>query len=411
MQLAWGMLEAFFLGGCLFGLLRLRSRLGIFPLLIAIGVLQYLQVVLAIGLYVEILPGLTVSPGSAVIFPATLLGVLLVYVVEGTHQARQFAYGLFLANALLSTLTLLLGGHLSAPDVVRPVILPDALLWQNPRVLLVGTIALLIDALVVVAVYEALKAIRWVFLRVWISLSIALALDSVLFSVGAFVEDPRFVSILGAGMVGKLIFAAPYAAALAIGRRLLPDQAPDGAAGAVMELRTYRERYLAAQSEALRDALTGLRNRRALDGDLARIDRRSTYALLLIDIDHFKQINDQFGHLAGDEVLKLVAHTLDRSLRAQDVAYRYGGEEFAVVLPGAGHDIGLQVAERARIAVAELFDQADAPIEHPVTVTIGVAFSPVDAIDVEVLLACADRRLYHGKRSGRNRVVTRDTVG
>jgi diguanylate cyclase (GGDEF)-like protein len=272
----------------------------------------------------------------------------------------------------------------------------------------VGTAALLLDALVVVSIYEALNRMRSIFLRVWISLAIALVLDSVVFSVGAFVESPRFAALLGAGIISKLIFAAPYAAALAIGRRLVPARSPDGAEGAVVELRTYRERYLAAQSEALRDALTGLRNRRALDGDLARTTLQSTYALLLIDIDHFKSVNDRFGHLAGDEVLKLVAHTLDRSLRAQDVAYRYGGEEFAVLLPEANRLTGIQVAERARLAVAELFGRDDAPIDRPVTVTIGVAVAPADGPRSEDLLACADRRLYQGKRGGRNRVVAED---
>jgi two-component system cell cycle response regulator len=119
----------------------------------------------------------------------------------------------------------------------------------------------------------------------------------------------------------------------------------------------------------------------------------------MIDIDHFKRLNDEHGHQAGDEVLRNVAAALSCECRDFDTAARYGGEEFAVVLPGSGPDEARVIAERLRQAVAA------APAAVPITASAGVATYPAHAGDADTLVRAADDALYESKRSGRDRTT------
>jgi diguanylate cyclase (GGDEF)-like protein len=167
------------------------------------------------------------------------------------------------------------------------------------------------------------------------------------------------------------------------------------------------------------DVLTGWHNRRYLQNrlreELARCRReRTTLTCLMIDVDHFKRINDRHGHLAGDDVLRQVAHRIEGQVRGSDVAARYGGEEFVMLLPGTGRDAGGLLAERIRRAVADepvtITGNGSEPLA--VTVSIGVAehrASAAGAEDLRIageqLLALADRALYEAKAAGRNTVA------
>ena len=161
---------------------------------------------------------------------------------------------------------------------------------------------------------------------------------------------------------------------------------------------------------AVKDGLTGLYNRRAfgelLQQGLKRQDRQGgSFGLLLLDIDHFKKLNDSFGHPAGDAALRLVADTLHRVVREGDQVARYGGEEFAVILPGTDETGALQLAERLRHAL----EKAQVVFEGArlnVTASLGLAVWPGDGREPAALLAAADRALYAAKDGGRNRVVT-----
>jgi diguanylate cyclase (GGDEF)-like protein len=152
------------------------------------------------------------------------------------------------------------------------------------------------------------------------------------------------------------------------------------------------------------DPLTGLFNRNALEQRLAELDgQRSSeaeglsHALLLCDLDHFKRINDQLGHAAGDAVLQDVAYTMRAALRAGDSIYRVGGEEILVVLPSADKEDAIEIAERLRVAVRDR-----RPVGVTVTVSIGVAVSPPGLVDTDDLVGRADLALYAAKASGRD---------
>ena len=157
------------------------------------------------------------------------------------------------------------------------------------------------------------------------------------------------------------------------------------------------------------DELTRLHNRRyfveALEGEFERANRYETeMALIVFDLDHFKKVNDTFGHPTGDMVLSGIGKILQKHVRRNDLACRYGGEEFAVILPNASRDSIYQAYERFRKIVSrQLFEYESKPFQ--ITVSIGIAFSN-DAGSANDLLAYADRALYQAKKSGRNRVET-----
>jgi diguanylate cyclase (GGDEF)-like protein len=163
------------------------------------------------------------------------------------------------------------------------------------------------------------------------------------------------------------------------------------------------------------DALTGLANRRhfddALELELRRAARQGQpLALLLLDLDYFKQFNDEYGHYEGDKCLKAVAKALqDNSQRSGDLAARYGGEEFAVILPYTSADQARDVAERIRLAVTDLhLPHLRSRISDWVTTSIGVAACPAGAdcpVEPAELFNAADQALYLAKAEGRNRVA------
>lgn len=151
------------------------------------------------------------------------------------------------------------------------------------------------------------------------------------------------------------------------------------------------------------DFLTGVGNRRALDRKLAEYaqERRpqTESSLLLLDLDHFKQINDQYGHAAGDKVLIRLAELMRRHTRASDRIFRYGGEEFAILASGAGLSAAAVLAEGLRVAVAS----ATLLEGHPITISIGVSYMD-KAMTPSGWLAQADKMLYVAKQGGRNAV-------
>jgi len=184
---------------------------------------------------------------------------------------------------------------------------------------------------------------------------------------------------------------------------------------------SYRNalRYETVEKQSLYDELTQLPNHRfyerRLSEELMRFEGKDPLSLLLIDLDHFKKINDRYGHLAGNTVLQALARTFETCLRKNDFVARYGGEEFIVVLPGANTETALQIGEKIRSAVEAMSITVPTMDAGPqvinVTVSIGIATHPDDAADGLQLLRFADRAMYHGsKRAGRNKVAAYNQI-
>jgi diguanylate cyclase (GGDEF)-like protein len=167
-----------------------------------------------------------------------------------------------------------------------------------------------------------------------------------------------------------------------------------------------RNAWLLEQVRAMAstDGLTGIANRLTFNETLEREISRASRAgedmsLVLMDIDHFKKLNDNYGHQTGDDVLRRVAATLKNAARVYDTPARYGGEEFGVILPRTSPEDAEMVADRLREAIAASGD------DPAVTVSAGVATFPLDAADGEALVGASDEALYASKHNGRNRVT------
>ena len=163
--------------------------------------------------------------------------------------------------------------------------------------------------------------------------------------------------------------------------------------------------HRAVELRAQTDALTGLRNHGTFRQDLrAAVERGSPFSLLMLDLDDFKAFNDRRGHEAGNLLLKGIAEAVTDACRESDLVYRYGGDEFSLILPGSRLAGALEVAERVREAVRAV--RADGRRRPSMRCSVGVATFPDDATDRTELLLAADRALYAAKRAGRDRVAT-----
>jgi diguanylate cyclase (GGDEF)-like protein len=227
---------------------------------------------------------------------------------------------------------------------------------------------------------------------------------------GYFFERRAILALLGlCGVVyaGTLAAVTPDSA-IALTRWIVTMSVVAGAAGALHALKQHVDGLVGALHAAARtDPLTGMLNRRGFgerfEVEVERAARTSEpFALVLGDIDHFKALNDEHGHIAGDEALAAIGEALRAGCRTIDTAARIGGEEFALLLPGTGSDEAHEAAERLRVAVGELVGPDGAPL----TISFGVVEHPVHGAAWSDLMRAADAALYEAKATGRNRTVS-----
>ena len=407
--------EALVMATLILALFRSRTVLGLSPLYIVLGGFQYLEA--SLNLRVEVAPGWLIYPASTVMFTATLLAVLLVYIKEETTEARKLVYGLVLANIGLTLVALIVSEHLRIPGSAVPAGLSTTSLQSNAWVAAVGTTLLLLDVIGIILVYEFVsRFVRPLFVRAFLALFLVVSFDNAWFTL--LVQgptNPLYQPLLLAGFAGKAIAALFYTVALCIYLRYFEPQRATVGSGDVADVfqtLTYRQRYEEVRQRMVRDALTGLYNRGYFDEILPRaVAHAARYqeplSLLLVDTDHFKTINDTHSHLTGDRVLRLVADTLGEHARASDTVCRYGGDEFIVILTSADSGAASAFAERFRRRLRERVNAAVPALPlADVTATVGIATFLEDPVaSADDLVRLADNRLYVGKRAGRDRVV------
>jgi diguanylate cyclase (GGDEF)-like protein len=390
-------------------LFRARHRFGIGLFFCALGTMHFLETYLAAVLYVPLPLGMMVSPGSAILFSGKLVMLLLVYIREDASTVRQPIYGLFIGNLLMVGLVLLMRHHVlgPVPGQAADFSFMDEIGW----LMIWGTTLLFVDAILIVLLYERLGS--WLAerqtLRILVSTMTVLTFDQIGFFIALWLFAGVPASAFWGGWLAKMAAAAFYSGLTGLYLRHVELRRP-GRTGRprltdVFDALTYRERYEALLRETGRDALTGLLDRGRFDreGDNAikeAVTRHRPISLLVIDIDHFKRINDRHGHAVGDDVLRKVAHEISDAVREGDRVYRYGGEEFIVVCQGLPHKAAVLAGERLRLGIASL-----AIADLPITASIGVATSPEDGADLKALFETADARLYEAKFAGRDRVV------
>jgi diguanylate cyclase (GGDEF)-like protein len=395
-------------------LFRLRGRFGIGVFFCVLGTMHFLETYLASIFYVQLPEGIVISPGSIVLFSGKLLMLLLVYIREDAATVRQPIYGLLFGNFLIVGLVFLLRYHVITPTM--PERGPDFTFLDEMGVLMLwGTLLLFVDSILIVLVYERTRTWfgAWQVPRIVLSAVVVLAFDQLGFFLALHFYIGVPVSAFTGGLLAKIAAGTLFGLmASAYLRFVEPARVRVGAhprLSDVFDTLTYRRRYEALLAETGHDALTGLLDRGRFDREAPVAVRRCVerglpVSLLIVDADHFKLVNDEHGHAAGDEALRQVARAMSLVMRGGDRLYRYGGEEFVMVCEGVVHGAAHTAAERLRRAVAT----ADiAGLERPVTVSVGISTSPEDGETLSELFGTADARLYAAKEAGRDRVVGR----
>jgi diguanylate cyclase (GGDEF)-like protein len=401
------LLEALLYFGAMTTIFRLRRQIGIGVFMCALGVMHFLETYLASVFYVTVPIGL-LSPGSTVLFSGKLVMLLLLYIKEDAATVRQPIYGLLLGNALTVGLVLLLRMHPISPLPNGNV--PDiAFIDQIGWLMVWGTTLLFFDAILIILLYEKLgKSIgRPLLPRVLISVGCVLTFDQVGFFTALHFYAGAPMAIFFGGWAAKMC-AALFYSVLMVGYLHWFETKPLASFRGLTDIfdtLTYREKYEALVEHAGRDSLTGLLHRgrfEALGEQAVAAHKRSGKALslLVIDVDHFKSINDKLGHSEGDRVLKSIASLVAQAIGPDDHAFRIGGEEFAV-LCSLPHPVARLLGENIRQGISA----SDAGNGTPLTVSVGIASLDGGIFTLAQFFDLADRRLYAAKSSGRDRVV------
>jgi diguanylate cyclase (GGDEF)-like protein len=398
---------------------RARYTFGMAPLFFTLGALECMKYFAVAQMVVDVPHLGYIFPGSVVFYVGSLAVVLVVYAREGLTPTRQLMWALLYVSLAVSLLSVSFYQLLKLPNTKQlmpydPRLFSISAWWE-----FIGTLLLLAGVLASIVIYSALRRFRLSFaVRGGITLALVVAADSVLFDIAtrgfAALSSPTFVP----NMMAKIGMAIVYALLGHLYLRYLESQAPADnshlhpVGREVVAALTYQRQIADLERELQRDPLTGVFNRRYLQHilpeqvDLDMLRGEST-SLLLFDLDRFKAINDQYGHLAGDQALKHMTQVISGLVRRSDSLVRLGGEEFVVLLPSVSTDEARIMAEHM-LEVLAASPMSNGGETITLTATIGIASAPADGITLRQLLRIADERMYRGKRSGRNRVVAGD---
>ena len=391
-------------------LLHFRQRLGLGMFLTALGVMHFMETYLAAVFYVALPFGIA-SPGSSVFFTGKLMMILMLYRQEDAATVRQPIYGLFVGNILTVAVAWLMQLH-------TPIELPRGdsanfdFLKEMGWLMVWGTTLLYLDSIGIILLYERLGRFlkHWIIVRFMICGFVILTFDQIGFfgALHYFLEIPA--SAFWDGWKGKMFAVCIYALLFAVYEVWIRREGIPASVRPISDVfsdLTFRERYNDLLDRTGRDVLTGVYDRARMEMEAPVMVREAlrqghSATVIILDADHFKEVNDRFGHLQGDEVLKAITLRLGSILRSADRVFRFGGEEFVAVCPATDHAEGMGLAERLRWTIA---NSVKTPDGEPVTISIGVATADTDGVSFTTVLSAADQRLYQAKKSGRNCVV------
>ena len=404
------LIEAGFYFVFMVGILHMRHQIGIGVFIAALGVMHFLETYLAAVFYIE-LPFGVISPGSSVLFSGKLMMILLLYVKEDAAVVRAPIYGLLAGNFLTVGLSFFLRHHQTigvVPGRIADLAFIDEMGW----LMLWGTTLLYIDALAIILLYERLGRVfkKRTAMRFFVAGVAVLTFDQVGFFAALHFLNGAPIEVFWGGWIAKMMAACAYAVLISVylhySRISAIPVSPRPIADIFADL-TFRERYEDLLDRSGRDALTGVYDRSRLEFEAPRVlsamlAAGKPMALMIVDADHFKDVNDRFGHLAGDGVLRETAACLQRALRGTDRLFRFGGEEFVIICEDMSVETGIERAEMLRRTVEAEIRRPDGV---PVTVSIGVSNSYRDGTTLNALLSAADARLYAAKNAGRNRIM------
>ncbi len=394
-----------------------RRALGLAPLFMVLGINEGFKYYFS-GQVVLSLYGLDVSPSSAVFFTASLILVLVLYAREGVNAVRSVAWCITACAILSGAVNEVLGLLMSQNSSPHSANTASAAIWRQ----LVGTCLLFLDIIAAIVLTSRWRQSVNLWLAMFLASALILALDTLAYNL--FTSANMSAASWGCDTLIKIAFASLFLGMAWsyfrwVERHTL-GKVGDAFEGAIernqishlLSALTLHQNSEQLFREVYLDELTGAYNRRFLINwfpEQAKIDanRGLRTGVLLIDVDHFKQVNDRYGHAVGDVVLKHLVARMRTRVRRGDAVVRWGGEEFVVVMPAVeAHE--LQVAA---VALCELISQSPLFLEQEqilnITVTIGTALSSErEGRELPNLLEIADKRLYHGKRSGRNQVIS-----
>lgn len=409
------MVEAVFYFVFMAAILHMRHRIGIGVFVATLGVMHFLETYLAAVFYIQ-LPFGVISPGSSVLFSGKLMLILLLYVKEDAAVVRAPIYGLLAGNFLTVGLSQFLRHHETigaVPGRLADLAFVDEMGW----LMLWGTVLLYIDSIAIILLYERLgRRLRGnMAARFLLSGVAVLTFDQIGFYTALHLINGVSLKVFWGGWIAKMLAAVLFAVMISTYlrfSRLSPAEASARPISDIFNDLTFRERYEDLLDRSGRDALTGVLDRSRLETEAERVLTAAwtagrPVALLMVDADDFKEVNDRFGHLAGDTALRQIADCFAKTVREQDLLFRFGGEEFLILCDNLSPEAAFARAEVLRQTVADALRRPDG---LPITVSIGVAAGPADGKALADLIAVADARLYRAKKGGRNRVVATDEI-
>ncbi len=390
-------LQACLLASCVWLFFRLRLRFGLSFFVVALVLLNDIE---GSARVVDLLPQNAQWMqhfGGSLLFSVKLFALLLIYLREDAIEARAVVYGMAASAFVVLLMVATQTAHLWVAGV-DVSLLTNAI--KEASFHFFGMAILILDAVVMILVYEwTSQRVRGVFFPVLVAFLAALSLDNAIF-YALFIGQDEFHSVLILSFAGKWYAAITYASIFSFAHRysgLDADTRAFRRVGDVYETLSFRQRFEALRRTADVDALTSLFTRARLESDAQDVLDKPDRWLWILDLDHFKRINDRYGHLRGDAVLQATARCILDCLPKDARAYRYGGEELVIL-----GRFGIDQAEQLRKAIADRFAQSELA-----TVSIGGAHAGEGA-KLRALFALADRRLYRAKAAGRNCLVHSD---